>query len=271
MICLHSFYNTRINYTCFVHLISLSHLSHVNLAAESKIKYLVEIVGTFILVYAVCTAATVYSGPKIVEGVVGLDKLSTIGMGILSAFVIIAITYATAYRSGAIINPAVTVALLVTNKIRAKDAALYIPCQLLGAVLGAAVVYSMFGGTMAASLTLPADNNVYRAFILETIMTFTAIYVILTTLHNIKNKIAYAVGLLAIGFAFGFNVILGGNVSGASMNPARSFGPALIVWNFDYQWIYWVAPILGGIIAAGLYKGLRSPLELQSPKVEQMK
>src|SRR5262245_22388530 len=66
-------------------------------------------------------------------------------LGLVAAFVIIAITYATAYRSCAIINPAVTVALLVTGKIRAKEAALYIACQILGAVLGAAVVYSMFG------------------------------------------------------------------------------------------------------------------------------
>ena len=118
---------------------------------------------------------------------------------------------------------------------------------------------------MAASVTLPADDNVIRAFILETVMTFTAIYVILTTLHHNKNKIAYAVGLLAIGFAFGFNVILGGNVSGASMNPARSFGPALIVGNFDYQWIYWVSPILGGIIASGLYMILHKDLDKPSP------
>ena len=101
--------------------------------------------------------------------------------------------------------------------------------------------------------------------------TFTLVYVILTTIHHPKNKIAYSVGILAIGFTIGFNVILGGSVSGASMNPARSFGPALIVWNWDYQWIYWVAPILGGIIAAGLYKGLRSDLELPSPKAEQIK
>ena len=90
---------------------------------------------------------------------------------------------------------------------------------------------------MAASLTLPADDNVSRALILETIMTFTLVYVILTTLHHNKNSIAASVGILAIGLTIGFNVILGGNVSGASMNPARSFGPALIVWNFDYQWI----------------------------------
>jgi MIP family channel proteins len=247
-------------------LIGLSHAkSHVNLAAESKIKYLVEIVGTFILVYAVCSAATVYAGPNKLDGMVGLDKHSTIGIGLLVAFVVIAITYATAYRSGAQINPAVTIALLVTGKIRAKEAVLYIACQILGAVLGGAVVYSMFGGAMTASLTLPADDDVIRALTLEIIMTFTAVYVILTTLHNIKNKIGYAVGLLAIGFAFGFNVILGGNVSGASMNPARSFGPALIVWNFDFQWIYWVAPILGGLIASGLYLILHKDLDIPSP------
>ena len=148
--------------------------------------------------------------------------------------------------------------LLPTRKIRAKEAALFIACQLLGAVIGAAVVFSMFGSDMSASLTLPADNNVNRALILETIMTFTVVYVILTTIHHSKNKIAFTVG---------FNVILRGSVSGASMNPANSFGPALIVWNFGYQWIYWVAPILGGLIAAGLYMGLHKDLDLPSPPI----
>ena len=83
-------------------------------------------------------------------------------------------------------------------------------------------------------------------------------------------KIAPLAGV-AIGFTLGFNFILGGPISGGAMNPARAFAPALIVWNFDYQWIYWVAPILGGIIAAGLYMGLHSDLELPSPKAEQIK
>ena len=65
--------------------------------------------------------------------------------------------------------------------------------------------------------------------------------------------------------------MLAGPISGGAINPARAFAPALIVWNFDYQWIYWVAPILGGIIAAGLYKGLHSDSDVPSPKVEQMK
>ena len=84
-------------------------------------------------------------------------------------------------------------------------------------------------------------------------------------MHHTKNKIAYSVGLLAIGFTVGFNVILRGSVSGASMNPARSFAPALIVWNFGYQCIYWVALILGALIAAGLYMSLHKDLDLPSP------
>ena len=189
LIYLHSFYNARINYTCIVHLIGLSHVIRaLPLNQESNIWLkLLAHSSSFTLV---CSAGTVYSGPNYLDGIVGLDKLSMIGIGLVAAFVVIAITYATAYRSGAAINPAVTIGLLVTGKIRAKVAALYIACQILGAVIGAAVVYSMFGSDMAASLTLPADNNVSRALILETIMTFTLVYVILTTLHHNKNSIA---------------------------------------------------------------------------------
>ena len=264
MIYIRSFYNTRINYTRNVHLIGLL------LTAESRIKYLVEIVGTFILVYAVCTAATVYSGPNKLAGIVGLDKLSMIGIGLVAAFVIIAVTYATAYRSGAQINPAVTIGLLVTRKIRAKEAVLFIACQLLGAVIGAAVVYLAFGSDMAASVVLPKDGNASRALILETVMAFILVYVVLATTKSKDFKIAPLAGV-AIGFTLGFNFLLGGPISGGAMNPARAFAPALLVWNFDYQWIYWVAPIVGGIIAAGLYKRLHSPLELPSPKAEQKK
>ena len=219
------------------------------LIVGSKSKYLVEIVGTFILVYAICSAATVYSGTNKLLGIVGLGQLGMIGVGLVAAFALIAIVYAIAYRSGAQVNPAVTIGLLVTGKMRAKEAALYIACQILGAVIGAAVVYSMFGSDMAASVTLPADDNVIRALILETVMTFTLVYVVLTTTTS-KNKIVPLAGV-AIGFTLGFNIILGGSVSGGSLNPARSFGPALIVGNFDYQWIYWVTPILGGRIQPG--------------------
>jgi MIP family channel proteins len=228
------------------------------LAVGSNTKYLVEIVGTFILVYAICSAATVYS-TNVRQGIAGLGQLGMIGVGLVHALVLTAIVYAIGYRSGAQVNPAVTIGLLVTRKMGRKEAGLTIACQILGAVIAAAVVYSMFGSEMAASVTLPAD-----------VMTFTLVYVVLATTTSKNFKIAPLAGV-AIGFTLGFNVILGGSISGGSLNPARSFGPALIVGNFDYQWIYWVAPILGGLIAAGLYKGLHSDLDLPSPEGEQIK
>ena len=100
-------------------------------------------------------------------------------------------------------------------------------------------------------------------------MTFTLVYVVLTTTSSKNYKIASLAGV-AIGFTLGFNVILGGSISGGSLNPARSFGPALIVGNFDYQWIYWIAPILGGLIAAGVYKGLHKDLDLPSPPNDKL-
>ena len=99
---------------------------------------------------------------------------------------------------------------------------------------------------------------------LETVMTFTLVYVVLST-TTAKNKIAPLAGL-AIGFTLGLNVIFGGSVTGGSLNPARSFGPALIMDNFSYNWIYWVAPIMGGLIAAGIYKGLHK--DADRPLVE---
>lgn len=171
---------------------------------SSKYNYLVEIVGTFILVYAIASAATVYSDS---------GQLGVIGIGLVHALALTAIVYAIGYRSGAQVNPAVTIGLLVARKLGVKEAVLYIICQIIGAVIGAAVVYAIFGSSMAASVTLPADGNVTRAFVLETVMTFTLVYVVLaaTTSKNIK-----------------------------------------------------IAPIIGGIIAAGVYKGLHKDTDFPS-------
>jgi hypothetical protein len=76
---------------------------------------------------------------------------------------------------------------------------------------------------------------------------------------------------LAIGFTLGLNVIFGGSVTGGSLNPARSFGPALIMDNFSYNWIYWVAPIMGGLIAAGVYKGLHKDADRPLAEDETLK
>ena len=233
----------------------------VMLVASSKYNYLVEIVGTFILVYAIASAATVYSDS---------GQLGVIGIGLVHALALTAIVYAIGYRSGAQVNPAVTIGLLVARKLGVREAGLYIVCQIVGAVIAAAVVYAIFGSSMAASVTLPADGNVIRAFVLETVMTFTLVYVVLAATTSKNFKIVPLAGV-AVGFTLGFNVIFGGSITGGSLNPARSFGPALIAGNFDYHWLYWIAPIIGGIISAGVYKGLHKDTDLPLAEDEQIK
>ena len=164
-------------------------------------------------------------------GVVGLGQLGVIGIGLVHALVLTAIVYAIGYRTGAQVNPAVTIGLLVARKIKGKEAAVYIVAQIIGAVIAAAVVYSIFGSEMSASVTLPLNDNVVRALILETVMTFTLVYVVLATTTSKNFKIAPLAGV-AIGFTLGFNVMFGGAITGGSLNPARSFGPALITGNF---------------------------------------
>jgi MIP family channel proteins len=220
-------------------------------------KFLVEIVGTFILVYAIASAATVYSDS---------GQLGVIGIGLVHALVLTAIVYAIGYRSGAQVNPAVTIGLLVAKKITRREAVVYIIAQIIGAVIAASVVYSIFGSEMSASVTLPSEDNIVRALILETVMTFTLVYVVLATTTS-KNFKTVPLAGLAIGFTLGLNVIFGGSITGGSLNPARSFGPALITWDFNYHWIYWIAPIAGGLIAAGVYKILHTKEEQENEQL----
>jgi MIP family channel proteins len=220
----------------------------------NKKNYLIELVGTFILVYAITSAATVYSKS---------GQLGVIGIGLVHAFVLTAIVFAIGYKSGAHVNPAVTVAFLITKRMNAIDGIFYIIFQIIGGILAASVVFAIFGPAISSSVTLPADNNVIRAFLLETAMTFTLVYIVLTTAATASNKIAPLAGL-AIGLTLGFNVIFGGSISGGSLNPARSFGPALIIGNLSYNWIYWIAPVIGGLIAAGLHRLLHEEQDRQA-------
>ena len=205
----------------------------------NKKNYLIELVGTFILVYAITSAATVYSKS---------GQLGVIGIGLVHAFVLTAIVFAIGYKSGAHVNPAVTVAFLITKRMNAIDGIFYIIFQIIGGILAASVVFAIFGPAISSSVTLPADNNVLRAFLREIAMTFTLVYIVLTTAATASNKISPLAGL-AIGLTLGFNVIFGGSISGGSLNPARSFGPALITGNLSYNWIYWIAPVIGGVFA----------------------
>jgi aquaporin Z len=123
--------------------------------------------------------------------------------------------YAIGYRSGANVNPAVTIGLLVAGRLKPIEASLYIISQIIGAIIAALVVYAIFGSSMTASVTLPANGNVVRAFVLETVMTFTLVYVVLTVTTPKNYKVVPLAGV-AIGFTLGLNVMFGVSISGGS-------------------------------------------------------
>ncbi len=162
------------------------------------------------------------------------------------------------YRiSGAHLNPAVTTCMLVTRRIELPLAGKYIVSQLLGATFAAFCVKVIFEGTGAvANLAIPLPGEAFAQpttiILVEAILTLLMVLTIFGTVVSSPGNGA-SFGAIAIGMAVTFDGLAGGTVTGASMNPARSFGPALIHGDFQFHWCYWVGPIAGAIVAALFY------------------
>jgi MIP family channel proteins len=156
------------------------------------------------------------------------------------------------------INPAVTLGLLATRRIEPMMAALYIIAQILGAiaagyVLKASFPDAIFVATRGGGQTIALDITGGQAFLLEAIATFFLVFVVFGTVVDLR---APKLGGLAIGFVIAADILAIGPLTGASMNPARSFGPAVASGVYEAQLLYWAAPITGGLIASLLYEFL---------------
>lgn len=170
---------------------------------------------------------------------------------------------ATMNVSGGHINPAVTVVMLVTGRITPGNAAAYIVSQLIGATVGGVVVLMIFQGIpgggdaiAATGLGTPAPGagvSVGTALLTEVALTFLLVFVVFGTAVDSR---APPVGGFGIGLTMAAAILLGGRVSGASMNPARTFGPGLVGGVWDAHWVYWVGPMVGALIAGLLYHHL---------------
>jgi aquaporin Z len=159
--------------------------------------------------------------------------------------------------SGGHHNPAVTIGFLSTGRISALLAALYIVAQLIGATLAAAACNAIFPADAVTSarlgIPLPADwVSVPVLLLAEFIMTFLLMTAVFGTAVDAR-AVPMKIGGFAIGLTVAFDILAGGPVTGASMNPARSFGPALVHGHFDWHWYYWLAPITGAVAAALLF------------------
>jgi MIP family channel proteins len=164
--------------------------------------------------------------------------------------------------SGGHFNPAVTISMLAAGEIGVTRAASYIIAQVLGATAGAGVLTFIFPalGPMGrnnpgVNLGLPGlgpDVTITGALIMEVLMTFFLVLVIFGTVMDPRGP--KAIAPLAIGLIITMDILTGGRITGAAMNPARALGPAFVQQDFTNWWIYWVGPIIGGVIAALAYK-----------------
>jgi aquaporin Z len=183
------------------------------------------------------------------------------GIATAHALVLAVMVTATMAISGGHINPAVTVGLLVARRTTPQTAVAYIVAQLIGAVVGALAIKAIFpiGVTRPIALGTPAiasNIQLSQAIALEAILTFFLVSAVFGTCVNSE---APKVGGFAIGLVLWFDIIVGGPLTGAAMKPARAFGPALVAGQWVAHAVYWVGPILGGIVAALLWEHVLLP------------
>jgi len=183
--------------------------------------------------------------------------------GVAAAFglVIMAMIYATGHLSGAHINPAVTAAFSATRHFPLRDAAAYVPSQLAGAVAGALLLRLTWHGTPAdLGATVPSVGS-GSALVYEGVMTAFLMFVIMAVATD--TRAIGAAAAVAIGGTVALDSLFGGGVTGASMNPARSFGPALVAGEWHDFWVYVAGPLLGAFAAAFAYEVVRGETRTQ--------
>ncbi|KAM3604815.1 uncharacterized protein V6R79_016582 [Siganus canaliculatus] len=163
--------------------------------------------------------------------------------------------------SGGHMNPAITAAMVVAKKLSLVKAVFYVVAQCLGAVTGAGIFYFVTPASIRGNLgvtTVNSDISEGQGLIVELVITFTLLFTVFASSDPKRTDLGGSAAL-AVGFSVTVGQAFATPYTGASMNPARSFGPAVVMGNFENLWLYWVGPILGGVLAAGLYEYVYCP------------
>lgn len=215
---------------------------------------LAELIGVLLFVFV--GAGSVVT----VVGVLGLspaeDAGALVAIAVAHGLAIATMVAATAKISGGHINPAVTFAAVVTGRMKLAVGLIYVAAQLIGAVLGAllldlVVVDSVAGNLGAHGLNDAALEGAGAGMVVEIILTFVLVFTVFATAMDPKRATSWAP--MAIGLAILIDHFVGVPLTGASMNPARSFGPALVANEWDDHWVYWLGPLIGGAGAGLIY------------------
>lgn len=208
---------------------------------------LAEGLAAFALVFA--------GGGAIVADEVYGGQLGALGVALAFGLVIMVMVYATGHLSGAHINPAVTLAFTLTRHFPAREALAYIVAQLVGATLGATLLLAVWTNQPAALGATVPSVGAGSAVIYELVLTAFLMFVIMAVATD--TRAVGAAAAIAIGGTVGLDALFGGPVTGASMNPARSFGPALAAGEWTDFWIYVLGPVAGATVGAFAYQLVR--------------
>jgi aquaporin Z len=201
-----------------------------------------EFIGTFFLVFA-------GTGAIVVDSLT--HAVTHVGVSLVFGLVITVLIYALGHISGAHFNPAVTTGFWALGEFPGRRVPWYVAAQLFGAVAASSLVLALFGQSGSLGVTMP-QSAAATALVLEALMTFLLVIVIFGS--AVHGKAVKSFAGIAIGGTIALDALFGGPVSGASMNPARSLGPAIISGLWSDQWIYVVGPLAGALLAVAAYK-----------------
>jgi aquaporin NIP len=207
---------------------------------------LAEAIGTFALVFAGCGAIVVDAKTH---------ALGHVGVAFTFGLVIMVMIYAVGHVSGAHFNPAVTFAFALSRHFPWRRAIGYWSAQLAGAVLAALLLRGSLGNHAHDGATLPSGSQ-GQAFLWELVLTFFLMFVIMAVATD--SRAVGEAAAIAVGGTVALDALFGGPVTGASMNPARSFAPAVVSGDVHALWLYIVAPVAGATLAALTYRFLRA-------------
>jgi MIP family channel proteins len=212
-----------------------------------------ELIGTFILVFTGCAVATAAVLQRPTAGPAFYDSLA---VALAFGLALVVVVAAIGHVSGAHVNPAVTLGLAATNKFPWQYVPIYLGAQIVGAVLGALATWVAYGSVAREAANLAATTPAagvgdIQALVVEILVTFILVFVVISVATD--ERAPAGVAPLAVGFALACGVLIAGPVTGGSLNPARTLGPALVAGQFDAVWVYIVGPVVGGVLAALAY------------------
>src|ERR1700761_6162925 len=220
-------------------------------------KYAAELFGTFVLVFAGVGTAVIAGG-----------KVGNVGVALAFGLALMAMAYSVGPISGCHINPAVTLGMVVSGRMAAKEAIGYWVAQCIGAIVASSIILFIATGAPGGSIASlagaangfgdhsPTNYSMAASFVAETFLTMLLVF---TVLSATDDRAPAGFAGIPIGFILTTIILAGIPITNGSFNPARSIGPAVLVggWAIQQLWLFVVAPMLGGVIADVVYKGIR--------------